>query len=121
MPVGPPRACCSAMWTNRPRAGYLVDCSNSQQGLLSASAASTEEIHDRQQDDGAQQGDQHGGDCERIVDGPDVEDGAQEVTSQERAHDGYDDIDQQVRTVMHDLRGHPADHCRYDEVDYYVH
>jgi hypothetical protein len=46
-----------------------------------------------------------------------MKDGAQEVTGQERTHDRYNDIDQKVRSVMHDFRGNPADHCCNDQID----
>ena len=58
-------------------------------------------MDDREQDDGTQQRDQHGWNGDRIVDGPDLKDGAEKVTRQECAYDGHDDVDQQVRAVMH--------------------
>jgi len=48
-----------------------------------------EQAQDRQQDDGSQQGNQHGRNGERIVDRSNLEDGAEEVTSQECAEDGH--------------------------------
>src|SRR5487761_2595567 len=82
---------------------------------------SLEEVDDRQQDDGSEQRDQHGWNGESIIDRSDVKDGAEEVTSDERAYDGDNDIDQQVRAVMHDFRRDPADHCSNDKVYKKVH
>ena len=45
----------------------------------------------------------------------------QEVTSQERAYDGHNDIDQQARAVMHEFSRHPADYCSNDKVYKKVH
>jgi hypothetical protein len=39
------------------------------------------------------------------------------LPGQERANDGHDDIDQQVRAVMHDLGREPTDDCGNNEVD----
>jgi hypothetical protein len=52
-----------------------------QAGLYSAA----DEMDQRDHDDGAQQCHQHGGKVDRIVDGPDVKDGADEVAGQEGA------------------------------------
>lgn len=81
--------------------------------LSRAHASTVEEIHDRKQDDGSEQSDQHGGNGESTVDRTDVKDGAKEVTCQECAHDRHNDVDQQVRTVIHKLSCHPTDHCCY--------
>jgi hypothetical protein len=50
-----------------------------------------------------------------------MEKGAKEVASQECAHDGHDDIDQQACSVFHDFTCHPADHCRGYQVNDDVH
>jgi hypothetical protein len=80
-----------------------------------------EHIDDRQQDDGTQQCDQHGGNGEGTIDGPDVKDGAEEVASQERADNCDNDVEQQVRIVVHDHSCDPTNHCRNDEVYKNVH
>ena len=63
--------------------------------------SSTEEVDDRKQYDGAEQSDQHGRNGDRIIDRPDMEKRAEEVAGQECSYNGYNDIDQQVRAVMH--------------------
>ena len=45
----------------------------------------------------------------------------EDVSSQERAKDGHDDIDQQVRAIMHEFGRHPADHCSNDKIYKNVH
>jgi hypothetical protein len=69
-----------------------------------------EEMNDRQQNDRAQECYQHGWNSNRLIDCPNMEYGAQEVTGQERTNDSHDDIDQQVRAIVHDFSGHPTDH-----------
>ena len=68
-------------------------------------------MDDRQKDNGTQKCDQHGRNGEGIIDCPDVEDGAEEITSQDCSQDSHNDIDQQVWAVMHELSRNPADHC----------
>ena len=82
---------------------------------------SSEEVDDRQQDNGSKQRDQHGWNGDGLIDRSDLEDGAEEVTRQEGAHNGHNDIDQQVRAVVHDFSRHPADHCSNDKVYKKVH
>ena len=48
----------------------------------------------RQQDDGSQQRDEHGWNCDRIVDRTNLEDRAQEVASNESTNNSHHDIDQ---------------------------
>jgi hypothetical protein len=50
-----------------------------------------------------------------------MEDGAEEPASQETAQDGHNDVDEQVRAVVHDFSGDPADHCGYYQVNENVH
>jgi hypothetical protein len=44
-----------------------------------------------------------------------VEEGGQQVTGDESADDADDDIDQQVRAVMHEFSRDPADDCSYED------
>ena len=74
-----------------------------REGKLTGLSSVGEQVDDRQQNNGTQQCHQHGWNGDRIVDRPDVKDGAEEVTCQECAYDGHNDVDQQVRAVMHDL------------------
>src|SRR5512140_1418182 len=73
--------------------------------------ASAEEVDDRQQNDGSDQGDQHGRQCDCLVDRPNMEDGAEEVAAQECAQHGHHDIDHKVRAVVHQFGSYPSDHC----------
>ena len=75
-----------------------------------------DQVDDRKQDDGTQQGYQHGWNSDRIVDRPDVKDGAEEVTSQECAQDRHNDVNQQIRAVMHKFSRNPADHGSNEKV-----
>lgn len=81
---------------------------------LVPASTSPEEIDDKQQDDGSRKRQQHGRDGDGQVDRPIMEDGAEEVTSQECAQDGHKDVDEQVRAVVHELGRDSADHCRDD-------
>jgi hypothetical protein len=81
-------------------------------------ASAPDQIYKQQQEDRTNQGDQHSwkGDC-TDTNWRDMEQGGEEVTGDESANDGNDNVDQQVRAVMHDLSGNPADNCGYDEID----
>jgi hypothetical protein len=50
-----------------------------------------------------------------------VKDGAEEVASQERTDDGDNDVEQQVRIIVHDHSCDPTNHRRNDEVYKNVH
>jgi hypothetical protein len=50
-----------------------------------------------------------------------MEDGAEEIAGQERAYDCHNDVDQQVRAVVHDFSRHPADYCGYNQVNDNIH
>jgi len=47
--------------------------------------------------------------------------GTQEVTGHECPQDCDDDVEQQVRPVMHQIGCYPTDYCSYDQVDNDVH
>jgi len=64
--------------------------------LERATPSSIEESDDREQDDRSQQRDQHGRDVDCVIDCPNAQHGAEEVTGQERAKDTDDDIEQQA-------------------------
>ena len=66
-----------------------------------------------QKDDRTQQRYQHGGYGDRIVDGSDTKNWAEEVTGQKRAYHCHHNVDQQVRFVMHNIIGcYPTDNSR---------
>ena len=50
-----------------------------------------------------------------------MEDGAQEPAGQECAYDGHNDVDKQVRAVVHDSGRHLANHGSNDQVNENVH
>jgi hypothetical protein len=83
--------------------------------------SSSKEVYDRKQDDGSKQSDQHGRNGDRFIDRPDVKDGAEKVTSQESANNSHDNIDQQVRAVMHDFSRHVTNYSCNDKVYKKVH
>ena len=89
--------------------------------LSGLAATSLEKVKDCQQDDRSKQRDEHGRNSERIIDRPDVKDGAKEVASQECAEDGHNNIDQQVRAIVHNFSSDPADYCSNDKVYKNVH
>ena len=63
--------------------------------LAHAQSAAAEDTDDSQQDDGAHQGHQQGRHAEvGLVDGADAKQRSQEPTRDKRAHDAYDDIEQ---------------------------
>jgi hypothetical protein len=70
--------------------------------LLVPASTSPEEIGDKQKDGGSRKSQQPGRDGDGRVDRSNMEDGAEEVTGQECAQDGHNDVDEQVRTVVHD-------------------
>jgi hypothetical protein len=84
--------------------------------LSSGTTPSSKEVEDCQQDDRSKQCDQHGRNGKGVVDSPYVKDGAQEVASQECACNGYNNIDHQVRAIVHDLSSDPTDYGRNDKV-----
>jgi hypothetical protein len=69
---------------------------------LVPASTSTEEIDDKQQDDGSRKRQQHGLYGDGRVDRPNLEDGAEKVTGQECAQDAHNDVDEQVQAVVHD-------------------
>lgn len=46
-----------------------------------------------------------------------MEQGGEEVAGYESAYDGHNDIDQQVRAVMHDFSRYLTDNCGNNEVN----
>ena len=60
--------------------------------LCATEASAAEHVDDRQQDDGSKQRYQRGGQSNRIIDRPNVEERAQEVTGQKSADDGRDHL-----------------------------
>jgi hypothetical protein len=96
--------------------------SSKWQGMGSGRATSpSEQVDDRKQDDGSKQRDQHGRNGDGIIDRPNVKDGAEEVACNKSAHDSHDDIDQQVRAVVHDFSRHVTNYSCNDKVYKKVH
>jgi hypothetical protein len=113
-PVASPHSATELRWRNRPVHEMDVKLSD-------LAATSLEKVEKCQQDDRSKQRDQHGRNGKRIIDCPDVKNGAKEVIRQECAKDGYNNIDQQVRAIVHDFSGNPADYCSKDKVYKKVH
>jgi hypothetical protein len=88
-----------------------------QAWLLSVAAPVGEKVDNRQQNDGAQEGDEHCGNSDGIIDRPNFENRAEEVTCQESANYGHNNIDDQVRPVTHNFRGDPPDNSGNNQID----
>jgi len=92
---------------------------------LPLAAAAGERLIEPQQNDGTEQGYQHGWKGNGVVDCPDTQQRADQVTSQERANYAYHDIEQQtlLRIRAHDPAGDVTDDRSsneiYDEVHFF--
>jgi len=84
-------------------------------------AASAEKVDNRQQDNGAKQRDQHGRDRDGIIDRSDFEYWAEEIACNKGADNRHNDVEQQVRAIMHDFSGYPPNDRGNDKVYKKVH
>lgn len=76
---------------------------------------------DSQEDNRPQECDQHCRYRDGAIDRPHMKDGAEEIASNERTQDGYDDIEYQVGTVMHKFSSCPTDYRSNDQIYQNVH
>jgi hypothetical protein len=89
----------------------------------SAHAAAAEQIHDRQQDDGADQRDQERGQRDALIDRADAEQRGHDESGEQRADDTDNDVEQDalLRVGAHDDAGEPAHHAAHDQPDENTH